>query len=392
MTQSRERNLRRWAIEAALAAMPVLLLVFAWRTDPAWIERHMSSLRCIENPRTLTAWTAARITACVLAAVFVLVLRPRLRPRVLASEGLAAATGRYVVMVVLALLCAELYLRRPGPPYLAPEGYSPQHMPDPVFAWRLAPAAQHTWHAGGRQFLYAVNDEGNRARSIHDDSRHDEPTILIGGESIAMGMGNAYEDGFAARLENDTGIQVVDLGVDAYGLDQTYMREAEVLPSYSHPIAIVTVFHPEMAERAEVEDRPRLRVDDHGALRLVPPTPLWIREIQLRRILRGLYHSSSELEDLRALVRATADLARSRGAYPLFLTLNFSDPCLDVEGRGPYLFRSLIDEQGVPRVHVAISQSERLSDDQHPGPAAHERIAQAVEKALRDAQVIDMTR
>ena len=366
----------------------IALLYFAWLANPFWVERHSSSYRCIRDEHTLATWQFLRLSSLG-AAVFVLtVVRPWLARQLESSNVGWAGPARYGLAIIVALLCSEAYLRRPKPTPTAPPGYSPEHVPDPVLAWRLKPEAEHVWHQGGRDFSYAVNAEGNRALSIHADSNHERPTIFVSGESIAMGMGNPYQDSFAALLESRTGIQVVDVGVDAYGLDQACMRDREVVSSYPHVVAIVTIFHPEVAARAEVEDRPRLRVNANGGLELVPPTAPWIRDIHLRAILRGIYHSSAELDDLRAIVRSIAKLARDHAAYPLFVTVTFGSPCIDVEGKAPFLFRALFEDQNVPHIDVPLPASERLSDDMHPGPKAHVRMANAIEKALRDANVL----
>jgi hypothetical protein len=388
MAASRRLLFQRIVVETILTLVAIAIAAWVWCADAFWFERHANAYRCIRDPHTLSLGNFSRWLAGVIALVLVLVVRPRVGRRV-ARNGISwAAVGRYALAIVLALGCAELILRRPAPFMTAPDGYSPTHIPDPRFAWKLAPSAQHTWHANGRDFLYAVNDEGNRAASIDAHSDHTRPTILIGGESIAMGMGNRYEDAFPALLEAQTGIQVVDLGVDAYGLDQIFMRESEVTSTYDHPLALVTIFHPEVAERSEVEDRPRLRVNDSDALELVPEPPVWVRDIRLRRIFRNLYHGTAEVDDLRAIVRDAAALARAHGAYPLFVTMNFLGPCLDVKGAPPFLFRTLFEDQNVPHIHVFLPANERLSDDLHPGPLAHKRIADAIANALHDAHVI----
>lgn len=364
------------------------LLSFAWIADPFWIESHGSSFRCIRNEHTLTVWRAVRALGFLGAITLLTIARAWLARRLRRSGISWGVVAKYALALVLALVCSETYLRRPRPIATAPNGYSPEHIPDPILAWRLKPAAEHQWHAGGRDFSYAVNDEGNRAPSIHTDSDHERATIFVGGESISMAMGNPYEDSFAAALESRTGLQVVDLGVDGYGLDQALIRDREVVDSYPHVRALVTIFHQEVAARAEVEDRPRLRVAQSGNLELVPPTAPWIRDIQLRAIFRGLYHSSDELDDLRAIVRAMVRLAREHDAYPLFVTVTFDTPCLAVEGRPPFLFRTLFEDQNAPRIDVPLPASERLSDDLHPGPRAHVRMANAIEGALRSARVL----
>jgi hypothetical protein len=214
--------------------------------------------------------------------------------------------------------------------------------------------------------------------------------MLVAGESIALGMGLPYEESFAAVLEDRRGVQVVNAAVHGYGADQAYLRAKEALAPYTHLVALVSVFVPEMVTRAEAEDRVRLRLGPDGALALSPATPGWWRDLRLRALWNNTvpYHGDEPIADLRAVVRATVELARGRGAYPLFLATNFDAPCLDVEGRTPWLYRTLFEEQGVPFVRVELTPSMRVgSDEWHPGAQAHARLADAVEAALGEAHI-----
>src|SRR5262249_38715383 len=137
-------------------------------------------------------------------------------------------------------------------------------------------------------------------------------------------------------------------------------------------------------------DQPHLKSDGNGGLLRVPPKPAWLRDLRLRSLLRRLvdYHGDAEVEDLRAVARATATLARERGAYPLFVTTNFEAPCLAVDGKSPWLFRPLFDDQGIPRVNVDLPPSAKVGPaDPHAGQAGNTLLADAVETALRSAHV-----
>jgi hypothetical protein len=317
-------------------------------------------------------------------------VRPALK-RWVERHGLSfAAASRNGGAVLLALLVAEVILRKPWLPEVRPnsDNYCPPIVLNDRYGWELRPSTICTRKIEGRDILFSIDAEGNRSKAVDLKRDHERPTILIGGESIALGVGLPYEESFASLLEERSGIQVVDTGVYRYDMGQVYLREKEVLESYAHPIAIVTVFIADEASRAEFEDRTRLRVDGEGTLRLVPPTPSWIEQIRLRRLWRDTYHGDGEVEDMRATARATVNLARAHGAYPLFVTTNFIEQCLDVKGEKPRLFRTIFDDQKIARVHVDVPASERLASDSHPGAAAHERMADGVLQALRDAHVL----
>ena len=60
-----------------------------------------------------------------------------------------------------------------------------------------------------------------------EEYRHDldTPTLILGGGSFTMGHGLPYEDSFAGRLAAmpDFQLQLVNLGVQAYGTDQALL-------------------------------------------------------------------------------------------------------------------------------------------------------------------------
>jgi hypothetical protein len=293
------------------------------------------------------------------------------------------------IAVVLALLVTEAILRRPKP---APPAGRPDFTPPTVYSeccmWTLEPSHEHRWHAGGRDFSYLVNAEGHRARSLDTVWDHARPTILVAGESLALGMGVTYDDTFAALLEDRTGLQVVDVAQPGYSFDQAYLRLAQDLPRFERPVAVVGFVVPDEVWRAEYEDRPRLRLVD-GKLVKVGPEPEWKRDLRLRRVWRDAYHGDAELDDVRAQVRAMRDLAQSRGAQAVFVYTNAATACQDVKGKAPWLYRTLFEDQGIAAVRVDIDEKLRLSDgDAHPGPEGHRLLADAIEGALRAQGVI----
>ena len=387
----RHTRARRWA-EGAVILLAIAVAVLAIRADAFWFERHAYGFRCARDPRLFQVAGAARAGAFAVAAILALVVRP-LIGRAVSAWGLPSAgtLARCAAAVVVSLVTTEIILRlrdEPAPP--ADMRFCPPVRPSAVYQYGLLASSDYVWRVANRDIHYAVNAEGNRARTPNTEADHEKPTLLVAGESIALAMAIPYEESFAARLEEDLGVQVVDLGVHGYATDQAYLRTAEVLPLYARPIAIVTVFVPEQVIRAESETRSRLRIGADGALALEPPPPAWWRDLKLRALLRDAipYHGDAEMADLRAIVRATADLARSRGAFPLFLATNFDVPCLDVRGKRPWLLRTLFDEQGIAYAAVDLPVSARVGGAEwHPGPIGHKMLADAVEAALRAKKI-----
>jgi hypothetical protein len=233
-----------------------------------------------------------------------------------------------------------------------------------------------------------VNAAGHRARSVDAVEDPARPTILVTGESLAMGMGVTYEETYAGLLEERTGLQVVDVAQPAYAVDQAYLRLADELPRFQKPVALVSFVLAEEVWRAEYEHHPRMRLLD-GKLARVEPEPQWKRDIRLRKLFLDAYHDEAVVDDVRAIVRATRDLGASRGAPVVFVFTNAAEPCVDVKGKAPWLFRTLFEDQGIPGVRVDLAPTTRLTDgDVHPGPQAHRQLADAIEGALRAAGVV----
>jgi len=393
--QSSDRRAReRLIAEGIVAALGLAALAWGYFADVPWFERHLHSYRCLHDDHALHVVSTWRWGAAAVSALLVGIVRPW-AGRMVARHGAPSPgdVARCGVAVILSLAVTEVYLRRPWkkaapagecpfcPPITTPDGYT----------WSLVPSTEHRWSTGGREVTYAVNAEGNRAASVDAASDHARPTILVAGESIALGMGVRYEETFGSVLASRLGVQVVDTAVHGFGLDQAYTRAKEEIAAYERPIALVSMFVPEQATRAEAEDRGRLRLGPDGDLVRAPPAPWWIGGLRVRSLLKHALpsHGAEEIEDMRAIVRATVALAKSRGAYPFFLVTNFDLPCLKIDGKEPWIYRALFTEQGVDHAVVDLPPDLRVAPDEpHPGAAAHERLADAVERALEAAHVV----
>jgi len=380
--------------EGAVVAMGAVIGGWGWFADVAWFERHLHSYRCLHDEHALHVVSTWRWGAAICAALLVVVVRPMVG-RLVARHGLPSfgALARCGVAVIMSLVVTEVYLRKPWktPPPPGECSFCPPVTTSDGYRWFLVPSTEHRWNPGGREVVYAVDAEGNRAPSVGFVADHERPTILVAGESIALGMGVRYEETFSALLEARLGVQVVDLGVHGFGLDQAYLRAEEEIALYARPLALVMLFVPEQATRSEAEDRGRLRAGPGGELVRVPAAPAWIREIRLRSLLLHALpsHGDAEVEDMRAVVRATVALAKKRGVMPYFLATNFDQACMKLDGKEAWIYRTLFTDQGVAHAVVDLPLDLRVAPEEpHPGAEAHRRLADAVERALRDAHVV----
>jgi hypothetical protein len=106
------------------------------------------------------------------------------------------------------------------------------------------------------------------------------------------------------------------------------------------------------------------------------------------------YRGDGALRVTAAVLRATAEAARARGAYPLFVVTNHGAPCLRPDGGEAWVVEELFVRQALPFVRVDLEPGDRLPGlyERHPGPAGARKIAAAVERALSErlgAAVLD---
>ena len=348
---------RAIAAQIAVGLAALFLVIWAWRADLTWFERHVYPGYCAVS-RAHAVWpTVARIAALLAAAALLFLVRPPLarwaaRARLADMVAIAAA-------VAAALLVSELVLRRRPVGDRTPLDRRdlPPAVADGRLGWRFLPSRWVTVDLGGRRVEYAIDADGNRARAADDRIDPERPTIVLAGESIAFGEGLAWEDTIAARLAADLGVQVVNVGVPAYDSEQAYRRAADALARLRRPVALVTVFIPDLVRR-------------NGARGVRGLARLWRDEP---------YHGDQALDRTRDRIRATARLAREHGAAPLFLVTNYGAAC----GADAWLLRTLFAAEDTPTARVALGAADTFAPrDLHPNARGARRLAGAIEAAL----------
>jgi hypothetical protein len=382
VTNAASRKFARWGAEVFVGVVGLSALEFARRADLAWCGRHVVVDHWVHDDNVATIARNWRIAAVTVGIVTVVVVRPLLArwvERVGVRRALAAA-GRIVAALVLALAVSEgalEYLRskRPDPvASLTTEARIGQ--PDPRYGWVWQPSRATVLRTASRPIEYAINADRDRGRSVDDLPDPSLPTVLVTGESISAGHGLSYDETFAAKISDSLGLQVVNLGVPAYGSDQAFLRLADALPRFHHPVALVTLFMPCMIWRMARTNHPRVSIESRGTT-LLPAAKSW-RDLALGQLWLSAvrYDSDTLVEQAAALFRETARLGAERGAKVLFVRPYFGD----------HDDASLLDElfarQGIPWVSVDIG-AEFLPLDYHPDARASRRIANAIVSALK---------
>jgi len=376
----------RWLGTTLCAGCGAALLVAAGALDGRWFERHV--LLPWYYPWA-PAWVSdARVAAAVCGVVLLALAWPL--GRGLARSSLAGWL-RISLAVVLGLATSEVVLR------LKEHGTSYWRSlklefrfgrDDPRFGWVLLPSRTTVLGPEERRTSYAIDAWGDRAASDAGAPDPELPSLIVSGESIAVGHGVPYEQTFAAHMGKDLGLQVVNVACGGYGSDQAFLRLDDALARLKRPAAVVTTFVPIMLSRNVQDYRARL-VLRHGALALVPPVHGFLAGLRVRDLFVNElpYMSETDLRDsmqlTAAVLRETARTARAHGVEPLFAIFSIgADRALD-EHAEAFLVRALFVDQRLPFVLIDVHPTDLIVGDGHPGPEAHRRIAHLLEEALR---------
>ena len=111
--------------------------------------------------------------------------------------------------------------------------------PDPLLGWVLGPGRRS---ADG---LYMSTVEGIRSARQGDTAaaRRGGPRVALVGDSFTFGLDVRYEDSWGHRLERALGpdVQVLNFGVEAYGIDQAYLRYVRDVRPWRPKIVILGI-------------------------------------------------------------------------------------------------------------------------------------------------------
>ncbi|MFL5441947.1 MAG: hypothetical protein ACJ79W_22580 [Myxococcales bacterium] len=360
-----------------------VLLVAAFRFDTAWFDRHCALPGFWPPPspslhRAVLLGLALAGSGCLAAAA--------IAPRVLARPGAVAAAARIAAALGLAVLASEGVLRLLDGKttiWRAPKIEFRIGKPDARYGWVLLPRRSTVvGPTNWRPVRYTIDAWGDRAATVDHVPDLSRPTILVAGESVAMGHDLEWPDTLAGVLERDLGIQIVNVAVGGYGTDQAALRALDMLARLEHPVAVVQTFLPVQLQRNVQDYRPRLVLRD-GSLVLAPAASGPFAGTRLRDLLVNelpvLWEDKLQesLAVTGAVVRDVAAKARARGAKPLFLL-----PEIDSQRGLGRLVRTLFEDQGIPAVVAKIDSAHIMPYDGHPDAEATRAMAGLVERAL----------
>jgi len=333
-------------------------------------------------------------------------LFPTRKRLVFACVALAAS-------VSLTLLALEVALRIVHKPFA--ESWEPQESAraqfDPEIGWTYRPN-QSAWvdFVGGQpSVLVNHNEIGARVRSEGLRFDQEAPTLILVGCSYTMGFGLPYEETFAGYLESLPGfpLQVVNLGVEGYGTDQSMLILKRYFDSFNTK-AVVFTYSEGQNDRNLNYDRRIL----YGDARFVGTKPLFglhrDGSVYLRKkpiLYEDLSYSrvwayiqiawqrrgpKPTFDLTRALVEEMREYAEARGAT--FIVVDWDWIYTDYVGAPPPfegMDIHLIDTgDNAPPKWGKWNSKWRLPNDSHPSAVSALRVGELICQELMDLGLI----
>jgi hypothetical protein len=340
-----------------------------------FLDRHFVPSFFLPHHTYVVFQTFGRFAFVIVGAWLALIARRRVGRF---AEQAPARMLHLIIAVVLALGASELLLShvhlRPAEWLSAKD--EPRRQPDPRLGWTWVPNRTGQKTIGGRVIDYAIDPAGYRVSRLDEPVDPEQPTILFTGESVMFGEGLTYAESIPAEVGTMMGVQTANLAVHGYGNDQAYLRLQTELPRFRRPVAVVSLFMTALFGRNLDQDRPHLG-----------PGLVWLPAEQRSRLsslakLLVPYRADTTVERgvtvTREVLRASSELAKSRGATALLVVLQFGHES-EPEQR---LRRQILDSAGIPYAFVDIDSSWRLPWDRHPNARAARAIAAAIVSEL----------
>lgn len=366
----------RLGTELGIGAVALVLLMWAGLANQEWFDRHFLPAFFVSRDAVVMIQFAGRVGAAIIGLLLLFVVRPRAGRAMGRNPWLIVNT---LTAVLLAFGVSDFVLSRlhAHAAEQEPIGQEPRRRLDAHLGWTFVPAraAQHLEQ--GRMIEYAFDSAGYRVRRLEEPVDPELPSILFTGESMVVGEGLMWEESIPARVGAMLGLQSANLGVSAYATDQAYMRLQAELPRFRHPVAVVGMFSPALFDRNMDSDRPHLG-----------PGLVWEPAIKRWRLLEILtlvirYRNVSTVDRgiavTRDVLRASTELARSRGATPLIVAPQFTP-----ETAGERAIRDRVFAgSGLPLLQVELDGRWRIPGDGHPDAHAARVIAEAIANRLR---------
>lgn len=234
---------------------------------------------------------------------------------------------------VALLACAALFLALEGlahlvlgSPVVDDESVVPVEVGcfDPELGWALRPGARATSWRTGRPVEYRINADGWRGDDLPRAKPQGTLRLVLLGDSRAFGFGVEIEQHFSELVEGYfRSLEVVNLGVSGYGVDQELLMLRKKGWSYAPDLVVTYVAHFSSERHMHTErfgkPKPRFVLEgDELVLENVPvPSPAADEPGPARRLHRWLRRHSAAYGLARdGLVRVLAAQEGADGDAP----------------------------------------------------------------------------
>lgn len=231
------------------------------------------------------------------------------------------------------------------------------------------PGAQAFERRRGYTARYATDAEGNRSIPTPGAPRS---TVMFLGDSFTFGAGVSDDQTFSHVLatEHWTDVQVINAGVDGWGLTQMHLRLTDALAKPQLPAAVFTVIIPDDLRRSHL--RPPV----------VPGLTARLEWIGGEWMSSRLVYRSAMVEETPALLEQEARLASATlsamSAISRARQVAFGVILLDDEGEYPPDMVYALAQSDTAVLDLSRLGQTWLPYDGHPDPAGHRAIADAI--------------
>jgi hypothetical protein len=385
--------------------LPFLLLALSLLVSPRFLESHISLEWRLGNIRGPAYALQALLVG---AAAVSMLLRRRISARLATifpsrrQLVLALVTGTMSVMLTLGVVETACRLLDVPVRYRVPRAEDVMATFDDELGWAYIPnrSVVSSFGVPPRRIPTHFDDIGARVRApgvTHDPAA---PTVLLVGDSLTMGHGVVFDETFAGRLEAmaDFPYQVVNLGVQAFGTDQSLLMLMRHVRRFNTKVVVYTFIDDHVVRNA-TDDRRVLQVNAY----VVGTKPLFgVRPdgtLYLRKAPHRLadHHSTPRLWEFlqiawnrlgprpsipltRALVQEMRRVSEANGAA--FLLISWSG-----QEMRPGLGASIFDSMNLDILDTAADAPAdwrhwTIPGDGHPDARAHARVAQLLYQRL----------
>ena len=386
-----------------LAALLLALAIFTW---PHVLVRFVPLQWQIGN---VSGYAGLLSLGLALGALVSWLARRRISSRLRRSfpsrrHALYAALSLVLALAVF-LGLSEIALRLFQVPFRV--GWTPAEYRisrfDPALGWSYLPNLSTVQRFGsqGRQVAIYTSAAAYRVAAPRASADAAAPTLIFAGCSYTFGHGLPYEETFPGRVASLPGnpLQVINLGVQGYGTDQSLLSLKEMMPKLNAKVVVYT-FLLDHVKRNDNADRrfifpkarfpgtkPRYELASDGSLRETsrPRRYEEMRDCHLCDLVELAWNHWGPAPNVpltQALVKAMKEYVESRGAiFVLALWTNPHSIPTDqlMETLFPGLHANVVDVgHGAP---PAFPQW-MIPGETHPDARAHAYVASRIAAEL----------